>query len=137
MLSTGFSWNRLVIRTLYIVGITFIAMCIPHFSIILGLVGGTTIAFTSFIFPPISYLLLSRQFGDLRNGVEEREQLLRNVNCTRTDKDITSFVTKLILSCVIIVGVAAGLCSTYAAFDSLVNGQSKFTEPCFANWTVR
>ena len=39
----------------------FVGLTIPHFGVILSLVGGTTVTASNFIFPPLFYLLLSRQ----------------------------------------------------------------------------
>ena len=39
----------------------FVGLSVPHFGVILSLVGGTTVTASNFIFPPLFYLLLSRQ----------------------------------------------------------------------------
>ena len=39
----------------------FVGLSIPHFGVILSLVGGTTVTASNFVFPPLFYLLLARQ----------------------------------------------------------------------------
>ena len=39
----------------------FVGLTIPHFGILLSLVGGTTVTASNFIFPPLFYLLLVGQ----------------------------------------------------------------------------
>ncbi|CAK8681446.1 unnamed protein product [Clavelina lepadiformis] len=56
-----FGWKRCVLRSLTTCGIAFLGLSIPHFGIILSLVGGSTVTATNFVFPPLFYVLLSRQ----------------------------------------------------------------------------
>lgn len=125
-----------MVRTLYTIAIAFVALSVPHFSIILALVGGSTIACTSFIFPPLFYYLLNRNL--IVNVKQEDGQTIEQQlhDLRRVGIKPMSVWFKLILFLFIFVGIAGGLCSTYFAFASLVNGQSGFTAPCYVNSTV-
>ncbi|XP_078485499.1 uncharacterized protein LOC100185142 isoform X1 [Ciona intestinalis] len=56
-----FSIKRCLVRTSVMLSMLFVALSVPHFGVILSLVGGTTVTATNFIFPPLFYLMLSRQ----------------------------------------------------------------------------
>jgi len=57
----------------------FIGLTIPHFGVILSLVGGTTVTVANFVFPPLFYLLLSRQ-QTVRDGYGDPLQHYCNEN---------------------------------------------------------
>lgn len=130
-----------MIRTLYTVGVTFVALSVPHFSVILALVGGSTIACTSFIFPPLFYYLINRKLT--ANISERNDQYDGSIKDETQDYMQEVFgmkpmgvCFKLSLFMLIFVGISGGFCSTYFAFASLVNGESGFTVPCYINSTV-
>lgn len=128
-----------MVRTLYTVAIAFVALTVPHFNVIQALVGGSAIACTSFIFPPLFYYLLSRQ--SIQDDVSDAgyDDTLDPLNSEQHQANRIRTMGpwfKALLFSFIIVGVAGGLCSTYFAFASLVNGQSGFTVPCYVNATV-
>ena len=56
-----FTWKRCVLRTCMMLLMLIVGLTIPHFGVILSLVGGTTVTACNFVFPPLFYLLLSRQ----------------------------------------------------------------------------
>ncbi|XP_078485504.1 uncharacterized protein LOC100187512 [Ciona intestinalis] len=60
-IANKFSVRRCTVRVCVVISMLFIALSVPHFGVILSLIGGTTIAATNFIFPPLFYILLSRQ----------------------------------------------------------------------------
>lgn len=158
-----FSMRRILVRTLYSASIAFIALTIPHFSVILALVGGSTIAATNFIFPPLFYLLLSRQrapsnaFGPPPIYVSQKpssdfEIEQNSAPTTSTDSiDLRPDLekenrihgnwmqidipnfVKVMLWEIIILGTVGGISSTYFAILSLANGDSGFTVPCYVD----
>uniref|UniRef100_H2XKS7 Amino acid transporter transmembrane domain-containing protein n=2 Tax=Ciona intestinalis TaxID=7719 RepID=H2XKS7_CIOIN len=60
-IANKFSLRRCILRACVVISMLFVALSVPHFGVILSLIGGTTIAGTNFIFPPLFYILLSRQ----------------------------------------------------------------------------
>jgi vesicular inhibitory amino acid transporter len=59
----GFSWRRCAARSSQVVAFTALALSVPHsdFFCVMGLVGGSTMALTTFIFPTVFYLALLRK----------------------------------------------------------------------------
>ena len=56
--STEMGWKRITIRSAIVLFELIVALGIPDFGAILNLIGGSTIAILSFLFPPIMYLRL-------------------------------------------------------------------------------
>lgn len=56
-----FSLKRLLLRSTVTILMGFVALTIPHFGIIASLVGGSFGCASNFIFPPLFYILLSKQ----------------------------------------------------------------------------
>lgn len=125
----------------------FVALSVPHFGVILSLVGATTIAGTNFIFPPLFYILLSRQelpANEEFTGSEENllldpnnEQTYNRIENSPEDaKIIIPLYIKILLIEIILIGVVGGTASVYSAVSSLIDGSSGFTTACYVNWTV-
>ncbi|XP_039264193.2 uncharacterized protein LOC120340007 [Styela clava] len=148
-----FCLRRILFRTTFAGAVLFVALSVPHFDIILSLLGGTTIVLICFIFPPVYYLLLSRQripsdaHGPLPCHLTRGKESETNSNSlvTRSDDNTkhTGWIqvdvelhTKVILMEIIIFSFVGGACSTYFSIASLVNGQSGFTAPCYINISV-
>uniref|UniRef100_H2Z6I0 Amino acid transporter transmembrane domain-containing protein n=1 Tax=Ciona savignyi TaxID=51511 RepID=H2Z6I0_CIOSA len=115
-----FSIKRCIIRTCVMASMLFIALSIPHFGVILSLVGGTTITATNFIFPPLFYLMLARQ-----HAASDAPGELPNFGET------TFYTAKILLVEIILVGLFGGVASTYSVITSLATGSSGFTVPCY------
>lgn len=47
---------------------TFVAESVPNFGVLLNLVGGSTVMFASFLFPPLFYLCLNAKESLLIEG---------------------------------------------------------------------
>ena len=137
--------------------IVLVALAVPHFDIILSLVGASTITATNFVFPPLFYILLSRQksrsdgfYAHEDKDASEEEvrpllqqdvsNLLHNVSVTTDDPrwinfDIQSHI-KVLLVEIMLIGIVGGTASVYSAIAALVDGSSDFTAPCFSNWAA-
>jgi len=144
--------------------ILFVAITIPQFGIILSLIGGTTVTAANFVFPPLFYILLSRQrkysdgYGPLpdpdsftaidddyavahnqpEDGVEELPGQKRCMVRRKTawkQIDIPCHIIVL-LGAIMLVGVVGGIASTYSVVMSLIDGSSGFSVPCYVNWTA-
>lgn len=123
----------------------FLGLTIPHFNVILSLLGGSTIACTNFIFPPLFYYLLSKQtdpskaYGTLPSYVAEDpdpkiQTTGRNVHVLHEWIQIhIPMYIKVLLVEIIAIGILGGACSTYFSFASLINGESGFTVPCYVD----
>ena len=135
--------------------IVLVALSVPHFNVVLSLVGATTIAALNFVFPPLFYLLLSRQKtrsdgykapGDESETKSEDEKLLSNqdsesfVHKSLADSDArwvnfdVPFHIKVLFVEIILIGIVGGIATVYSIVDSLANGSSGFTAPCFSDW---
>uniref|UniRef100_F6VBN4 Amino acid transporter transmembrane domain-containing protein n=1 Tax=Ciona intestinalis TaxID=7719 RepID=F6VBN4_CIOIN len=131
-----FSIKRCIVRTSVMLSMLFVALSVPHFGVILSLVGGTTVTATNFIFPPLFYLMLSRQ-------VSENEETPKFTTPPHQDTPIPQIpwvninvptYMKLLLIEIILIGLVGGVASTYSVITSLVSGTSGFTVPCYVNW---
>lgn len=127
----------------------FAGLTIPHFDVILSLVGGSTVAATNFIFPPLYYLMLARQTSpEQAHGepplvdAQEQENEAPNINDPEVEAksnwleiEIPSYV-KVLCCEIILIGVVGGISSTFFAIKSLVTGDSGFTVPCYVDISV-
>ncbi|KAL3882286.1 hypothetical protein ACJMK2_028648 [Sinanodonta woodiana] len=113
-----FTWKRILSRTLLVAGIVFVAETIPHFGLILSLIGGSTTTLLVFILPPLFYLKLCRMHPDL----------------TANEKSGRLPLYTMVLNILIlVVGIAAGAASTYSGLHDVISG--KFTPPCYISIT--
>lgn len=138
--------------------VLFVALSIPKFGVVLSLVGGTSIASTNFVFPPLFYILLSRQksaadaYGpppmwdktdfDPVNSQDQGDYPQAKRGVSRSNSaipwetfDIPLFV-KVILVEIMFIGIFGGIASTYSVLASLIDGSSGFSVPCYVNWHV-
>jgi len=106
---TSFGWKRCLFRTLVIAFLLLIGLSVPVFSVIVDLIGASTITLLNFIFPPFFYMLL----------VDDSK--------TRT---IPLWVRVYCWHMVIIGTFGCGL-SLYKAIDSLAEEFNKGTKPCW------
>ena len=152
-----FSLKRVIARTLSLMAIAFVALSVPHFGIILSLVGATTIAGTNFIFPPLFYILLSRKrsedrsrlntpenfivdpsnvyMNQERQGLVASEQSRSSADSRWSNFEIPLYI-KVLLVEIILIGLVGGAASVYSGILSLVDGSSGFTTACYVNWTI-
>lgn len=108
-----FTWNRCLFRTFMCILIIITSLTVPRFGKILNLVGGSTIALTSFILPPIFYMKLVHQVSP--------GQWITQVIARRT---------KIILWSIAIVGLFAGIITTVSSIKDIVSPDA-FTKPCY------
>ncbi|UYV83376.1 hypothetical protein LAZ67_23000819 [Cordylochernes scorpioides] len=112
----GFSLWRIAVRTGLLLVVVFAAESIPHFGKILNLIGGSTIALMTYVFPPIFYICLSRMEGPWQPRRIPKYQLV--------------FLVEIMA-----VGVVGGAIATYSALESITAPDS-FTPPCYVNITA-
>uniref|UniRef100_F6VBX7 Amino acid transporter transmembrane domain-containing protein n=1 Tax=Ciona intestinalis TaxID=7719 RepID=F6VBX7_CIOIN len=122
-----FSIKRCIVRTSVMLSMLFVALSVPHFGVILSLVGGTTVTATNFIFPPLFYLMLSRQLT-----ASDAPGELPNFPIPWVNINVPTYM-KLLLIEIILIGLVGGVASTYSVITSLVSGTSGFTVPCYVN----
>nr|XP_039263903.1 amino acid transporter AVT1E-like isoform X2 [Styela clava] len=153
-----FCLKRVLLRTTLALTVMFVALTVPHFDVILSLLGGTTIVLVNFVFPPMFYIMLSKQripsdaYGPLPSHLTKRKQSaidstsLVTQSSFQSEEDVSNnpvwtqvqveLHVKVILIEIIIFGIVGGGCSTYFSIASLVNGKSGFTVPCYVNTSV-
>lgn len=115
ILLTAFNWKRTGFRTLVSLTIIFTGLTVPKFGKILNLVGGSTVALTTFIMPPIFYICLVNQDASLNPNWEKR-----------TIKPST----KVLLIAISVVGIVGGGVATWSALDDLFDPHA-LTAPCY------
>jgi len=108
-----FTWKRVVLRTLVAILIIITGLSVPKFGKILNLVGGSTVALTTFILPPIFYVCLISQRND--NWIEKP----------------LSLSTAIAVVTIVLIGVIGGVASSYSSLADIFDANA-FTEPCFS-----
>ncbi|XP_067675356.1 uncharacterized protein [Haliotis asinina] len=111
-----FGWKRCLLRTAIVALVLFGAETVPKFGAILALVGGSTISILAFICPPLFYLKLAKMEGDW-------------------EKIDVPLHKRVALYEIVLVGLVAGVASTYSAFAGLLS-PGAFTVPCYVNLTA-
>nr|XP_039264190.1 amino acid transporter AVT1C-like [Styela clava] len=130
-----FTWKRVMTRTIYMLAVLFVALSIPHFNVILSLVGGSLIGCTCVVFPPLFYYLLSRQqkpedaYGPLPEHMLHPHRPANNYRALESNYSWKQEAKSS-------YEMDAGVSSTYFAIQSLVTGSSGFTVPCYVNASV-
>ena len=111
-----FTWKRIAVRSVIGLLIMFTGLSVPKFGKILNLVGGSTIALTTFILPPIFYISLI--------GQRHPDWPLRTI----------SRWTKVGLIAIAVIGLVGGITCTYSALVDLFD-PAAFTRPCYSRST--
>lgn len=108
-----FSIQRVLSRTVVCLLILFVAESVPHFGAVLSLVGGSALTLLAFIAPPVFYLKLASTPGDWGPVHVSLHEKVFNVE-------------------IILVGILAGVASTYSALKVLASPDS-LTPPCYVD----
>jgi len=112
-----FGWKRLIVRTCVVIFIVFLAESIPSMSLLLDLIGGTSMAFLTFVFPGTFYLILR----------------WRTTTCvSNADKPIKKWEYP-INAVIILVGILGAVASIYAFCYTVATGNDLFKKPCYVN----
>jgi vesicular inhibitory amino acid transporter len=112
-----FTWKRLVTRTVCVVAVVFVAETLPSFNVLLNLIGGTTMAFLTFVFPGAFYLMLRWKTSTKINEVDTP---------IRKWEYPINFI-------IITVGVVGAFASVAAAIITIATGSNLFKKPCYVN----
>ncbi|GFS13239.1 proton-coupled amino acid transporter 4 [Elysia marginata] len=105
-----FCFRRVLMRTILVCILLFVALSLPQFGAILALIGGSTMTCIVFIIPATCYLKLSSMKGDWETiEIPLHEKVL----CIE----------------IIVVGTLAGIAATYSALDALT--YSHFSKPLY------
>jgi vesicular inhibitory amino acid transporter len=111
-----FSVKRVVIRTLTVLFIIFLAESIPSMNLLLDLVGGTAMAFLTFVFPGSFYLALRWR---TKTRVSDADTPIR-----KWEYPVTAVIA--------LVGVLGAIASIYAFVDTVITGgNGLFRVPCY------
>lgn len=111
-----FNYKRALLRTGVCVFVLGLAETVPHFGAVLSLVGGSSITLTAFICPPVFFFKLVTTEGPW-------------------DPIHVPLHKKVALGEIMVVGILAGVFSTYSAIRDLATPDA-FTLPCFINVTA-
>lgn len=109
----NFNIWRCLYRTGVVLFLLFISESLPNFGAILDLIGGSTITFLTFVFPPFFYMRLSDMSSSNLSWEQRKLPTYERVFCWFT----------------IVLGLAGGSCATYNAVNNIISS-SDFT-PCY------
>ena len=91
-------------------GLLVISLSVPNFDDILDLIGATTITLLNIVFPPIFYLLLSKQYQSLNYDTSEDDI---------TASGSVSLPVKIYSWHLVIVGSIAGVIALVSSIQSI------------------
>jgi len=119
-----FGYHRVLTRTGMMALVVFVAETVPHFGVLLDLVGGSTITLMALIFPGIFnlFLVAAQKKHGVKSGVEERATIADILTYTPPLKLVINLI---VLACGIIGGVAA----TWSALNAMAGAE--FSAPCY------
>ncbi|XP_038066252.1 amino acid transporter AVT1J-like isoform X2 [Patiria miniata] len=111
-----FGWKRIVLRTVVMAAVVFLAETIPKFSVILNLIGGTTVTLLTFVFPSLFYVLL---------------RIRPSPDGAWCPKNIA--IWEYILHAeIILVGLVGGVASTYSEIYEIATAEGPtLSLPCY------
>jgi vesicular inhibitory amino acid transporter len=110
-----FTWKRLVVRTVTVIIIVFLAESIPAMNLLLDLIGGTCMAFLTFVFPGSFYLMLRWR---------------TTTSVSKIDTPIRKWEYP-INALIILIGVLGAVASIYAFISAVAGGNALFKLPCY------
>lgn len=121
-LPQGFGWHRVVVRTVVLIAVVFVAETIPKFGPLLDVMGGTVIALTAGVLPLVYNLYLKAATYDLKSKKYKRPTFFEMVQ--RTPK------LRLVINlAIIVIAVICGTATTYRAVVEMLSTQ--FSRPCY------
>lgn len=113
----GFGWKRVVVRSTVMLCALFCALSLPHFGVLLDLVGGLTITALLYFFPPLCYYFLVERVAPAEDEVVPLIPLWE----------------KTLLLELLLLNFVGTILSTYSSFYELLQPGS-FIKPCYVNW---
>jgi vesicular inhibitory amino acid transporter len=120
-----FGYQRVLTRSGMMVLVVFVAETVPHFGVLLDLVGGSTITLMALIFPGIFnlFLVAAQKKNGVKAGLNDEGATISDI-ITYTPP-LKLVVNLLVLACGIIGGVAA----TWSALNAMAGAE--FSAPCY------
>jgi len=119
-----FGYQRVLTRSGMMAATVLVAETVPHFGVLLDLVGGSTITLMALIFPGVFNLYLSAA----KNKVHEK----RETDDRATIYEILTETPKLKLFAnlfVLAIGLIGGAAATYSAMNAMAGAE--FSSPCY------
>lgn len=112
----AFSIKRVLLRTAIVLFIAFLAESVPSMALLLDLVGGTALAFLTFVFPGTFYLALRRHTRS---------------NVSKADKPVQKW-EYVVTAVLVLVGILGAFASVYAFIETVITGgHGLFRVPCY------
>jgi vesicular inhibitory amino acid transporter len=119
-----FGYQRVLTRSAMMAATVFVAETVPHFGVLLDLVGGSTITLMALVFPGIFNLYLSAAKQKVHEKRETDDRATIYEILTETPK------LKLIANLIVLaVGVIGGIAATYSAMNAMAGAE--FSLPCY------
>ncbi|VDO28411.1 unnamed protein product [Brugia timori] len=120
-----FGWHRIIIRTIVLLAILFVAETVPKFGPILNVIGGSTVALTSAMLPLIYNNYLNASIHDPITNTYKRPTFSQVLQRNSKSKLLVDFI-------VIVVSVLFGMATTYIAIIDM--SSTDFTAPCYLSF---
>ncbi|KAF2363942.1 Amino acid transporter transmembrane domain, partial [Trinorchestia longiramus] len=118
----SFNWKRVLLRSSIVLFELVFALAVPDFGAILNLIGGSTIAILSFIFPPLMYMRLMDMKKD---ETWEKDNV---------EKEIPLW-ERIFLWMIVVVAAIGSITSTVAALLVILDPDT-LGASCFANFQL-
>ena len=122
---SGSTIKRALHRSGIMLGLLTISLSVPNFDAILDLIGATTITLLNIVFPPIFYLLLSKQYQSLHDDTSGDEVLSSSYVSISSDAsgdhitESVSLPVKIYSWHLVIVGSIAGVIALVSSIQSI------------------
>ncbi|KAK6104958.1 Transmembrane amino acid transporter family protein [Brugia pahangi] len=120
-----FGWHRIIIRTIVLLAILFVAETVPKFGPILNVIGGSTVALTSAMLPLIYNNYLNASIRDPITNTYKRPTFSQVLQRNSKIKLLIDFI-------VIVVSVLFGMATTYIAIIDM--SSTDFNAPCYLSF---
>ncbi|KAA0203466.1 hypothetical protein HAZT_HAZT010690 [Hyalella azteca] len=118
----SFNWRRVVLRSSIVIFEATVALGVPDFGAILNLIGGSTIAILSFIFPPLMYMRLMDMQKDKTWEVEAYEKTI-------------PLWERIYLWMIVVVAAIGSITSTVSALIVILDPDT-LGASCFSNFQL-
>jgi len=113
-----FNWKRCLFRSCSVLILLFIAESVPSFGAILNLVGGSTVTFLTFVFPPYCYIKLADATLTIKGIKQRRLPMWERIYCWF----------------LIVIGICGGALATYNAVKDIF--AASLAVPCYINSNI-
>ncbi|KAM3718847.1 Amino acid transporter AVT1C [Dirofilaria immitis] len=117
-----FGWHRVVIRTIVILAVLFVAETIPKFGPVLNVIGGSTVGLTSALLPLLFNNYLNASAHDSTADAYIRPTFMQVLQRNSKSKLLIDFT-------ITVISIIFGMTTTYLSVIEIAS--TNFTKPCY------